>query len=95
MTGADKERFDAAEILAMIRHRMIESDKFQAEMAKLNAENLKFASEQRKLDAEARKLDRVSAKQAWSERWLAPLIVAGGVGGAVATVISLLLNHAK
>jgi hypothetical protein len=84
MTGIDKDRFDEAEVLARIHHRMEESDKFRAETAKLTAEMQKFGAEQQKLYAEGRKFDR--------DRWLAPLAVGASIGGVVATIVTLLLK---
>ena len=82
VTGAGHERFDEADVLAMIRHRMAESDKFHAEQRKLIAESQKFAAEQQKLYAEGLKLQR--------DRWLAPVIAVAAVVAAVASVLNFL-----
>jgi negative regulator of sigma E activity len=84
VTGIDKDQFDYADALSKIHHRMEESDKFRAEMAKLNAENLKLSAEERKLYAEGLKLQR--------DRWLAPIAVAATVGAVVAALVGHLLK---
>lgn len=91
MTGASPDRFDEAEVLARIFHRMEEAEKFSAEQRKLIAESQKFAAEQQKLYAEGLKLQR--------DRWLAPVLAivtaigaVGGVTAAVASVLNLILT---
>jgi hypothetical protein len=84
MTGIDKDRFDAAEMLARIEHRLAESDKFRAEQNKMTAEMQKFGAEQQKLYAEGLKLQR--------DRWLAPVIVVATITAAVASVLNLILT---
>ena len=85
------ERLNIRDQIARIDRAIEESAKFRAEQAKLNAEAVKLAAEQTKLNSEAAKLTAEAAKFR-RDRFLAPILAAGALGGFVAAILPLILR---
>lgn len=80
------------------RRALAEIDRMQAETRKFAAEQNKLAAEQNKLAAEASKLAAEQSKlfaeadKFKRERFLAPIVAASALGGALAAIVALLLR---
>ena len=84
MSASVPADLDRDEQAARISRSVAETQKLVAEQNKLFAEQLKLNAEQTKLSAEADKLRR--------DRFLAPVVTAAAVAGAVSALLPLLLR---